>query len=111
MRRSFAIAVSRKSVGKVWRSSGQPPKGASGVKTYVVNFWDRTLRSAPYLLAQHFSFSGNSVPGMSGDVRFAAIDAEQHRWLHNRLAQELNRPKPDTAAKPAGKPLMWLGAT
>ena len=73
----------------------------------------RSLKGAPPRIGAK-SLPGSSVPGLKGDIRFAALYAgprlapKHHRWLYNRFAQELGRPKPDGAAEPMADPLMWM---
>ena len=67
---------------------------------------------SPHLGAKSLASSG--VPGLTGDIRFAALYAgpelgpEHHRWLYSRFAEELGRSKLDAAAKPSCLPLMWM---
>lgn len=67
---------------------------------------------APHLGAKSLPNSG--VPGLTGDIRFAALYAgprlkpEHHRWLYNEFADELGKNKLDNAAKPPGSSLMWM---
>ena len=67
---------------------------------------------AAHLGAKSLPTSG--VPGLTGDIRFAALYAgpslklEHHRWLHNQFAEELGRPKFDETTEPSSLPLMWM---
>ncbi|MBN2295306.1 MAG: exo-alpha-sialidase [Pirellulales bacterium] len=60
------------------------------------------------------SLPSSGVPGLTGDIRFAALyagpelGAEHHRWLYNQFAEELGRPGLDDATKPPSRPLMWM---
>jgi hypothetical protein len=36
------------------------------------------------------------------------LEAEHHRWLHNRFAEELGRVKLEGAQEPPGEPLLWM---
>ncbi|NQT12477.1 MAG: exo-alpha-sialidase [Planctomycetes bacterium] len=76
----------------------------------------RSLKGvAPHLGAK--SLPGSMVPGLTGDIRFAALYAgpelgpEHHRWLHNQFAAELGRPELSAATEPAGSPIMWMDPT
>ena len=67
---------------------------------------------APHIGAK--SLPASMVPGLTGDIRFAALYAgpefspQHHRWLYNQFAEELGRPKLDGAAEPACSPIMWM---
>ena len=76
----------------------------------------RSLKGAvAHLGAKSLASSG--VPGLTGDIRFAALYAgpelnpEHHRWLYSQFAEELGRPKLDAATKPSCLPLMWMDPT
>jgi len=73
----------------------------------------RSLKGAPPHIGAK-SLPASAVPGLTGDIRFAALYAgpglgpEHHGWLYNRFAQELGRPRLERAAEPASTPLMWM---
>ena len=67
---------------------------------------------APHLGAK--SLAASKVPGLGGDIRFAALYAgpvlkeQQHRWLHDGFAEELGQARLDSTAKPTTTPLLWM---
>ena len=67
---------------------------------------------APHIGAK--SLPASLVPGLTGDIRFAALYAgpklgpQHHRWLHNQFAQELGRAKLDAAREPSESPILWM---
>ena len=109
-----------------WHYIGLTADNRTGEAVFYVDGQNETVRfdapvphplksAAPHIGAK--SLPGSSVPGLTGDIRFAALYAgpglgpKQHRWLYNRFAGELDRPKLDSATKPTGAPIMWMDPT
>jgi hypothetical protein len=106
-----------------WHYIGLTANTRSGEAVFYVDDRSETVRFeapvprplkgvAPHLGAKSLPNSG--VPGLTGDIRFAALYAgpglkpEHHRWLHNEFAEELGRAKLDATTEPSGSPLMWM---
>lgn len=106
-----------------WHYIGLTADNRTGEAVFYVDGRSETVRfetplprplndMPPHLGAK--SLAGSRVPGLTGDIRFAALYAgpalqpEHHRWLCNRFADELARPKLDRAVEPSEPPLLWM---
>ncbi|HUT91214.1 MAG TPA: sialidase family protein [Thermoguttaceae bacterium] len=106
-----------------WHYLGLTADNRTGEAVFYVDGRTETVRfeapvprslkgAAPHVGAK--SLPGSMVPGLTGDIRFAALYAgaelgpDHHRWLHNRFAEELGRPRLDAATEPSGSPVMWM---
>ena len=109
--------------GGRWHYVGMTADNRTGEAVFYVDGKSETVRfeapvprslkgTAPHMGAK--SLPASMVPGLTGDMRFAALYAgptlgpKQHRWLYNRLAGELGRPKLASAAEPTDRPIMWM---
>ena len=106
-----------------WHYIGLTADNSTGEAVFYVDDRSETVRfeaplprplkgAAPHVGAKSLATSG--VPGLTGDVRFAALYAgpvlrpEHHRRLYNRFAGELGRRELNDDAEPSSKPIMWM---
>jgi hypothetical protein len=106
-----------------WHYVGLTADNRTGEAVFYVEGQSETVRftapvprplsgAPPHIGAK--SLPASSVPGLTGDVRFVALYAgpalgpEQHRWLYNRFAGELGRPRIAPGSEPTGSPIMWM---
>ena len=106
-----------------WHYIGLTTNNRTGEAVFYVDGQTETVRfqaPVPRLLkgvAPHMgakSLPASMVPGLTGDIRFAALYAgpelssEHHRWLYNQFAGELGRPQLDAATPPSCSPIMRM---